>query len=57
MLLAYLIRTRLDYVGRVGTGNDNAPPGILGAACNRCRSRNATAPRCHVEHSLREINT
>jgi ATP-dependent DNA ligase len=35
MLLAYVIRTRLDYVGRVGTGNDDAPSGILGAACNR----------------------
>ena len=35
MLLAYVIRTRLDYVGRVGTGNDNAPSGVFGAACNR----------------------
>jgi hypothetical protein len=25
MLLAYVIRTRLDYVGRVSTGIDNAP--------------------------------
>jgi hypothetical protein len=27
MLLAHVIRTRLDYVGRVCTGIDNAPSG------------------------------